>query len=74
MFSVTHSPPFNLCVDGNISVSAAHAPSINIQRRLESAVPGMVLNTHLEDEIECKHKGESGQVAYLPFGEAAESF
>jgi len=47
----------HLCVDGKVSVSAAHDLTIRIERELELAVPGIVPSIHIEDYTECqKHR------------------
>ncbi len=47
----------HICMNGEVSLSAAHALSVKLEKELESAVPGIVTNIHIEDHTWCeKHK------------------
>jgi cation diffusion facilitator family transporter len=47
----------HLCLEGDLSVSVAHNLTRDIEKKLASAVPGIVPNIHIEDQTECqKHK------------------
>jgi cation diffusion facilitator family transporter len=43
----------HICMNGEISLSDAHAFSVKLEKELESAVPGMVSNIHIEDHTWC---------------------
>lgn len=47
----------HICMNGEVSLSDAHALSVKLEKELESAVPGIVSNIHIEDHTWCeKHK------------------
>jgi cation diffusion facilitator family transporter len=47
----------HICMNGEVSLSDAHSLSVKLEKELESAVPGIVSNIHIEDHTWCeKHK------------------
>ncbi len=44
----------HICMNGDMTLSEAHNLSIRIEKELESAVPGIVANIHVEDQDWCK--------------------
>jgi len=44
----------HICMSGEVSLSAAHALSVKLEKELEAAVPGIVSNIHIEDHTWCE--------------------
>jgi cation diffusion facilitator family transporter len=43
----------HICMDGDVTLSQAHALSVRIEKELEAVVPGIVSNIHIEDQEWC---------------------
>jgi cation diffusion facilitator family transporter len=47
----------HVCMHGDVTLSEAHALTVKLEKELESTVPGIVPNIHVEDHTWCeKHK------------------
>ncbi len=44
----------HICMDGDVSLSEAHALSVKLEEELESEVPGIVSTIHIEDHNWCE--------------------
>jgi cation diffusion facilitator family transporter len=49
----------HICLQGEVSLSEAHSLSVKIEKELESVVPGIVPNIHIEDHTWCEKRRAS---------------
>jgi divalent metal cation (Fe/Co/Zn/Cd) transporter len=49
----------HICLQGEVSLSEAHNLSVKIEKELESVVPGIVPNIHIEDHTWCEKRRAS---------------
>ena len=44
----------HICMNGDVKLSQAHALSVRIEKELETVIPGIVSNIHIEDQEWCQ--------------------
>jgi cation diffusion facilitator family transporter len=44
----------HICMDGAVTLSEAHDLTVRLEKEIESAVPGVITNIHVEDESWCE--------------------
>jgi cation diffusion facilitator family transporter len=51
----------HICMNGNVTLSEAHNLTVRIEKEMESAIPGIVVNIHVEDEAWCEKARKTEQ-------------
>jgi cation diffusion facilitator family transporter len=46
----------HICMNGEVTLTRAHDLTVEIERELEVAIPGIITNIHIEDQAYCQGK------------------